>query len=649
MWVGDSVYFLSDRDGVSNVWSYDLGTKKLAQVTTFTDFDVKTLDGGGDAVVFEQAGYIHELDPKTGRAHVVNMAAGDFPWMMPRWDDVTARMTEHRPLAHGQARRGRGARRDLHHPRREGRHPQHHALERRRPSASPRGRATASGSRTSPTGRASTRWSSNRRTASPPPREIAIKNAKHYYTPSWSPDSKKILFTDTDFNVWVMDVASGQPKLARQRSLGGPARTLNPSWSPDSKWVAYATRLNTLYRAIFVANVETGEKKQVTDGLADAMFPVWDASGKYLWFLASTDFGLRSQWLDMTSYDREETFGLYLAVLKKGEASPLLPESDEDKGAPVERRARQPRGPMRRGATGRRRRRGARRWQIDFDGLQQRIVAVARRARAPVLGVAGRRHRERCTTSRRPTRAAARGAARCTGTSSATARPRSSCQRRRVRRQRRRQEAALSHARAGWRPRRPARRGGADSGRRCSSSMPTRRPPTAGQGKLDVTLRMNVDPKAEFTQMFNEGWRNQRDYLYVPNMHGADWPKVKQMYAALLPYAMHRADLTYLIDMMGAEIAIGHSYVRGGALPEMPPSPGGLLGADFAIENSRYRITRIYDNESWNPDLRAPLAAPGVNVSVGDYVLAVNGVELTAPDNIYRLLDGTANRQTVLT
>jgi tricorn protease len=174
-------------------------------------------------------------------------------------------------------------------------------------------------------------------------------------------------------------------------------------------------------------------------------------------------------------------------------------------------------------------------------------------------------------------------------------------------------------------------------------------PPTAGQGKLDVVLRMNVDPRAEFTQMFNEGWRNQRDYLYVPNLQGADWPKVKQMYAALLPYAMHRADLTYLIDMMGAEIAIGHSYVRGGALPELPPSPGGLLGADFAIENNRYRITRIYDNESWNPDLRAPLAAPGVNVAVGDYILAINGVELTAPDNIHRLLDGTASRQTVLT
>ena len=176
-----------------------------------------------------------------------------------------------------------------------------------------------------------------------------------------------------------------------------------------------------------------------------------------------------------------------------------------------------------------------------------------------------------------------------------------------------------------------------------------KQPPTAGQGRLNASLRMYLDPKAEFKQIFDEGWRNQRDYLYVPNMHGTDWVKDKQMYGALLPYVNHRADLNYLLDMMGAEIAIGHSYVRGGDMPRVPTAPGGLLGADFAIENGRYKITRIYDRESWNPDLNAPLAEPGVDVSVGDYILAVNGVELRAPDNIYRLLDATANRQTVLT
>jgi tricorn protease len=124
---------------------------------------------------------------------------------------------------------------------------------------------------------------------------------------------------------------------------------------------------------------------------------------------------------------------------------------------------------------------------------------------------------------------------------------------------------------------------------------------------------------------------------------------VKKMYEPLLPYVMHRADLNYLLDMMGAELAVGHSYVRGGDMPDVPPSNVGLLGADFTVENGRYRIAKIYESEGWNPDLRAPLAMPGVNARVGDYVVAINGVELRAPDNIYRLLDGTANRQTVLT
>ncbi len=173
--------------------------------------------------------------------------------------------------------------------------------------------------------------------------------------------------------------------------------------------------------------------------------------------------------------------------------------------------------------------------------------------------------------------------------------------------------------------------------------------PEAGKGRLDVTLRMHLDPKAEFAQIFHEGWRLQRDYLYVPNMHGTNWSRMKEMYGSMLPYVNHRADLNYLLDTMGAEIAIGHSYVRGGAMPDVPASPGGLLGADFTVEGGRYKIARIYDGESWNPELRAPLAGPGINVAAGEFIIAVNGVNLVAPDNIHRLLDGTANRQTVLT
>ena len=175
--------------------------------------------------------------------------------------------------------------------------------------------------------------------------------------------------------------------------------------------------------------------------------------------------------------------------------------------------------------------------------------------------------------------------------------------------------------------------------------------PTAGAGRLTATLRMYLEPKEEFKQIFKEGWRNQRDYLYVPNMHGADWNRMEEMYGQILPHVNHRADLNYLLDNMGAEIAVGHSYVRGGDMPQVPTAgaAGGLLGIDFVVEGGRYKITRIYENESWNPELRAPLHAPGVEVNVGDFILAINGQELRAPDNIHRLLDGTSGRQTRIT
>jgi tricorn protease len=677
VWVGDSVYFISDRDGVANVWIYDTKSKKLAQVTRFADFDVKTIDSGAGTVVFEQAGYIHELDPRSGKERTVNITAtGDFPWMMPRWEDVTARMTNIGLSPTGKRvvveARGeiftipaeKGDVRNL---------TNSSGSAEREPAWSPDGKWVSYFSDRS--GEYKLVIESQDGLATP--REIALDHPTHYYTPSWSPDSRKIMFTDTNLRVWVLDVATGQAKIVGNDPWMVPQRTLNPAWSPDSKWVAYSSRLKSMYHAIFVSNVETGESKQITDGLADSVWPVWDASGKYLWFLASTDFGLRSQWLDMTSYDHDVTFGLYLAVLKKGEPSPLLPESDEDKG--VGSAPNIPGGGGGRGARG-----GATPGAapdasaaadqteqipqapraprvpvtvaIDFDGLQQRIISVQgvpeRQYSQLKPGIAG-------TVYFLEAGAAGRGRGGPGGGAGGSELHRYRLSDRRA--------AIFVAAVADYDVSadghkliyRTAGAFGGGRGQGAGAGQPPvpqlflvdadRNPPQAGQGRLNVALRMYLEPREEFKQIFNEGWRNQRDYLYVPNMHGADWPKMKEMYGQLLPYVMHRADLNYLLDNMGAEIAIGHSYVRGGDMPDLPPSPGGLLGADFSVEGDRYKITRIYDNESWNPDLRAPLSAPGVDVSVGDYVLAINGIELKAPDNIYRLLDGSANRQTALT
>lgn len=660
VWVSnDVVYFLSDRDGVSNVWSYDRASKQVKQITRFSDFDVKTLDAGAGVVVFEQAGYVHELDPATGREHIVPITAvGDFPWMMPQWKDVSTNIASLAlsPTGKRAAVEARGEIFTI--PAEKG---------------DVRNLTQSSGSaERDPAFLRDGKWVSYfsdksgeyqlviaPADGSAAPRSIALPHPTHYYTPSWSPDGKHIVLQDTNLRLWVVDVATG-----KATDIGGdewmvPGRTLDPTWSPDSRWIAYAKRLPSLYRAIFVYDLTTGQTHQITDGLADATSPAWDASGKYLWFLASTDLALGSGWLDMSSYDHPETNALYLAVLKKTDPSPLLPESDEDAGIRLEQqtpgvpplppRPRQPRrapdstSSARDTATTSDSLRSMlairKHVEIDFDGLQQRVVAVpsiaVRRYADVQPGPAGTIF----FTENVPQ----------TGTKEI---PFSGGTIHRYQLKARKATPYVQNV---------AQYVVSADGKKLLYRTPgpqgalflidatAATPPAEGHGKLKAPLRMLVDPRAEFAQIFNEGWRNQRDYLYVKNLQGTDWPRMKQMYGQLLPYVNHRADLNYLLDMMGSEIAIGHSFVRGGDMPEVPKATVGLLGADFAVENGRYRITRIYGTDSWNPDLRAPLTAPGANVHVGDYVLAVNGQELRAPDDVYRLFDGTANQQTVIT
>ncbi|HEY2847939.1 MAG TPA: hypothetical protein VGI80_08975, partial [Pyrinomonadaceae bacterium] len=278
-WIGNTVYFISDRDGVANVWSYDIDSKKLNELTKFRDYDVKTLDAGDGTIVFEQAGYIHELDPKGGKEHVVPITvAGDFPWMMPSWQDVSRNLTNLSISPTGKRvlveARGeiftipaeKGDVRNL---------TNSSGAADRDPAWSPDGKSIAYFSDRS----GEYKLYIEDQDGLKPAKEITIPNHKHYYTVSWSPDSKKILCTDTDLKAWVIDVGAGSSKQVGRDPWMVPARTMNPTWSPDSKWIAYAAHLNSLYKAIYISNVETGESKQVTDGLSDATWPVWDANG----------------------------------------------------------------------------------------------------------------------------------------------------------------------------------------------------------------------------------------------------------------------------------------------------------------------------------------------------------------------------------
>ena len=617
-WIGETVYFLSDRDFLMNIWSYDTRTKQTTQVTRFADYDIKSLSAGGGVLVYEQGGRIHLFDPKAGKAQPVNITVrGDFPWMEPSWKPVAdlvfnAALSPTGKRALFEARgeifsvpAEKGDWRNL---------TSSPGVADRNPVWSPDGKSIS--------------WFSDRsgeyRLVIAPadgatgPREIELPKPTFYYTPAWSPDSKKILYTDTGLNLWVVDLATGKATQADTDQWMAPLRSMNPVWSPDSKWIAYAKRLPTQLHAIYVYDVTLGKVHQVTDGMADAVWPAWDQSGKYLAFLASTDLGLNTGWLEMQSMGREVTRSLYLAVLKKGDPSPLLPESDDepvaDAAKPAEKKDTASVKPV----------------VIDFDGLSSRIVATDAAARDYDMLRAGSAGTFFFLESMPQT-----GTAPMRGGNT-------------LHRYQLKTRKAVSFATGvtGFKVSADGKKLLVQSGPAWQIVDGDAAPPAAGAGAVSLaSVRMLTDPKAEFKQMFDEGWRFQRDFLYVPNMHGADYVKTKAMYAPMLAHVRHRSDLVFLQDMLGGEVAVGHSFVFPGDLPPVASAKAGLLGADYEIAEGRYKIAKILTGESWNPGLHAPLAAPGIDVQVGDYLVAVNGVELTARDNLDRLLEGTADRQ----
>ena len=653
-WLGNTVYFLSDRDGVSNVWSWDVGSKQLAQVTAFKDYDVKWLDAGGGVLAFEQAGAVHLWDPATRRATKLDITVrGDFPWMTPSWKDVSNRMTNiaisptgKRALVEARGEvfsipAEKGDVRNL---------SASSGSAERAPSWSPDGKTVAYFSDKG----GEYHLVLESQDGITAPRDVALPDPTFFYTPTWSPDGKKLAYHDTHLRLWVLDVASGKAVQADEDRYMFPDRSLNPSWSPDSKWLAYSRRLPSLFRAIFVWNAETEKATQLTDGMSDATWPAWDANGKQLYFLASTNFGLRTGWLDMTSYDRPQTRAVYAIVLNAKDPNPLAPESDDETtgalapsadsadaksgakpgakaaGAPPptaskpDTAAKAPKTPA---------------VVIDFDRLAERIIS---------LNVAARDYRELRTGPAGTLFFIEDVPANGTGDVPGFGGAGGTLHRWQLKERKSAVFApnVATFAVSADRKKVLLRTAGALGGLQIVES--DKGAPTPGQGKLAATLRMWVDPRAEFAQMYEEGWRNQKHYLYVKNLQGADYKKVHDLYVPFLQHVRHRADLNTLLDWTGAEIAIGHSYVRGGDLPEVPNSTGGLLGADYTIASGRYRISRIFTGENWNPELRAPLAGPGIDARVGDYIIAIDGRELTSADDISRLLDGTANRQVVL-
>jgi tricorn protease len=637
VWVEGKIYFRSDRDGEFNLYSYDPAVKQVNRLTKYADFPILNLSAGGGRIIFEQAGYLHLFDPRTAgdqRLHVG--VAADLLETLPRFVKGK-KYLRHPSISPSGARAAfefRGEIITL--PREKGddrnltSSPGAHD---RSPVWSPDGKSIA--------------WFSDKsgeyklyilsQDGKGTPREIAINGSGFYDDPRWSPDSTKISLADNSRTIWVVDLAGGEAAKVASDYLYGPVRVLHHAWSPDSQWLAYTRNTATMMNRIWLYSMAEKKSYPVTDGYSDSTNPVFDPNGKYLYFLTSTDAGPVEDWFAQSNHDLKATQSIYLAVLPKGVVSPLAKESDEE-GAkkPDEKKdekksdeASKDEKPAGDSAAGKEKQ--PVKVVVDFDGLAQRIVALPPKPagyQSLQVGKSGQLYYLKSTGVNR------------FGADETNLQH--------FDLEKRKEDALLDdvdeyHLSA--------------DGKRILLDKDGWSIVDVGD-KLDLSkyrlavdkIQVRIDPRAEWKEIFEEAWRINRDYFYDPNMHGADWKAMKQKYAIFLPDLAVRQDLNRIMQWMSSELSVGHHRLGGGdTLAEVDAVPGGLLGADYKVENGRYRFAKVYGGLNWNPELRSPLTEPGVDVKAKEYLLAVDGRDLKAPEDLYSRFEQTAGRIVELT
>jgi len=609
VWMGNAVYFLSDRNGTTNVFRYQLSDKQVTQITNHKDFDVKTLTSDGNSLAYEQAGKIHLWE--AGRSKDLEIALqADLPYKRPHLaGDVSIRNMQISPTGVRAVVEARGEILTIPAEKGDIRNLTNTTgTHERDPSWSPDGKWIAYFSDES--GEYSLKLRDQK--AEKPAITISLGEPNFYYEPIWSPDSKKIIYRDKHLHLYYIDIDAKKPVLIDEDNYDRPDQSFAPGWSQDSRWITYHKRLPNILRAVFIYDVAAGKAYQITDGRSEASQPTFSRDGKYLFFTASTNYALNTGWLDMTNYERDVQSSIYAVVLANEAPSLLAPESDEETIKSSEAPAKPAATDTSKAAKEK-----SKNIRIDLQNIDQRIVALPLSAKAYsrlnasvdgklfyleggnlyTYDIAKRKSDVVINTINNYVISS--------------------------------DGKKLLYA------------SGSNLGITGTSGKSTN-----SDGKLNISgIRIMVDPVAEWKQMFDELWRIERDFFYVANMHGADWKAIKNKYEKFLPYVSHREDLNYLFNEMMSELVIGHNYVGLGDAPSPINVNVGLLGADYSIENGHYRFRKIYSGLNWNPQFQAPLTQPGIQVKEGDYLLAIDGRPLEEKDNIHNLLQNTAGKQ----
>ena len=639
MWHGDTLYFLSDRDPNkrANIWAVDRRAGRPRQVTRFEEMDIAFPAIGPREIVFSVGGQLHLLELATETVRKVDVdVVTDRATLKPRQMPVADRIVsaDVSPAGKRVVFEARGELFNV---------PVEHGVTwnmtrspgaaERHPSWSPDGKWIAYFSDRSGEYELHLRAADG----SGDERVLSAFGPGYRYTPQWSPDSKKLAFVDQAMKIWIFDVESKDSKSIDQGAymFHGALAGFRARWSADSRWLTYARALAHRTGAVFLYDTKDGKLHQATSGFYNDGEPTFDPGGKYLFLACGRSFEPTYSDLD-NSWIYSNTGQLCAIPLRTDVKSPVAPRNDKD--GDEEKDKKEKTGDKKSDAKDD----GADKADKDKDGDKKKVEPVA----------IDLEELERRVVVLPPKAGNYDSLAAVEGKLLYIRRPRSGSGGEDspivfYDLEKREEKTILPHA-DGFAVTADGKKILVLS--KDKYAVLDIAPDQKLEKTIDVAgLSMELDPVAEWRQMFHEAWRLERDYFYDPLMHGVNWPEMRKRYGALLDYVVTRWDLNFLIGELIAELNASHAY-RGGGDTEQPKQAGvGLLGADFELDRGAYRVRRIVDGAVWDSEVRSPLARPGVGVKVGDYLLAVNGIPIEATKEPWAAFQALAGKTVALT